>query len=674
MITRQMRARRREAPRSLSRRSTRQDSWANIVTGLLTRRDKRIGGVHVIDLVTDIQARDMWRGDDISKRVIEVLPREALRRGYELKIASDDGNTDKEKSEAVTSALEELGVDQAVVKAAQYERAYGGSAIFPVMEGALGDLGSPLDEDATILSIKALHILEPRELYPVQWYSDINDPKFGRPSIYRCIPLFAGGVMGTPMTYIHESRLIVLRGIQVTRLPMPGTLLGWGDNVLTAMYRVLDDYGQTWGTVAALLQDFAQAVLQIEGLDQLKDNQRGRTAQRYLERIDQLRSAFRAVVLDKKDSFTRVQTPLTNLSDILDRFATRLAAAADMPITLLMGMSPAGLNATGESDRAFFYDRVSALQHYLTPFIERLIRFIMCSTEGPCEGIEPDVWSIDWKPLWAPTEDEVAKTRYTNAQGDALGVQWGWLTPEEVRSRYKGDKYSNDIQLDEDAWNAQQEAQLAANTITPEDQAALGYGNVNPQDVGDSTAPNTETGVEPRDEEITGKKTVGGKSSAGPAGSTETPDERKQATVETSAPSALAKGQMTAGIDEPDPTTKSKGDAKPKSYAEAHPKPQTPKTPNAPLPPANAGPGKKVVQVKAHARTVSTGNGMPQGPASDETPPSVATKSKRDDELKEIGEAWHVYSEDGKKHLGGPYKTKQEALDRLKEIEGHKGD
>ncbi len=64
-------------------------------------------------------------------------------------------------------------------------------------------------------------------------------------------------------------------------------------------------------------------------------------------------------MLDKKDSFTRVQTPLTNLSDILDRFATRLAAAADMPVTLLMGMSPAGLNATGESDRAFFYDRVS---------------------------------------------------------------------------------------------------------------------------------------------------------------------------------------------------------------------------------------------------------------------------------------------------------------------------
>lgn len=653
----------------------RQDSWANVVTGLLTRRDKRIGGIHVVDLVTDIQARDMWRGDDISKRVIEVLPREAMRRGYTLKVAGDAGETDKDQSEAITTACEELGVDQAIVKATQYERAYGGAAIFPVMEGALGDLGTPLDASATILKIKALHILEPRELYPVQWYSDINDPKFGRPSIYRCIPLFAGGVMGTPMTYIHESRLIVLRGIQVTRLPQPGTLLGWGDNVLTAMYRVLNDYGQTWGTVASLLQDFAQAVLQIEGLDRLKESERGRAAQLTLERIDTLRSAFRAVVLDKKDSFTRVQTPLTNLSDILDRFATRLAAAADMPITLLMGMSPAGLNATGESDRAFFYDRVSALQHYITPFTERLIRFVMMSVDGPCGGIEPDVWSIEWKPLWAPTDDEIAKTRYTNAQADALGMQWGWLTADEVRGRWKGDTYG-DIVLNQDAWDAQQQALATPESLTPEDQAALGLGNVNPEDVATSGAPNTETGVEPRDEEITGKKTVGGATSAGPAGSTETPDERNQQTVETSAPSALGKSKAAATIDEPDPTTKSKDDSTPKSYTESHPKPTSPTTPRTPLPPASAGAGKKVVQVKAHARTVSA-----NGPTNTETPPSVATKANRDaklervmriDEVKDEDGEWHVYSEDGKTHLGGPYKTKEEAVNRLRQVEGHK--
>ncbi len=39
------------------------------------------------------------------------------------------------------------------------------------------------------------------------------------------------------------------------------------------------------------------------------------------------------------------------------------------------------------------------------------------------------------------------------------------------------------------------------------------------------------------------------------------------------------------------------------------------------------------------------------------------------------GSEYHVKSEDGTKHLGGPYKTKEEAEKRLREIEyfKHKG-
>src|SRR5215469_2809140 len=83
-------------------RPVRNDGWANVVTGLLSSRDKRMGGFNVIDLVTDIQGRDLWRGDDIAKRVIEVLPREAMRRGYQIKVMAGD-DADKETSERIQS-------------------------------------------------------------------------------------------------------------------------------------------------------------------------------------------------------------------------------------------------------------------------------------------------------------------------------------------------------------------------------------------------------------------------------------------------------------------------------------------------------------------------------------------------------------------------------------------
>lgn len=40
--------------------------------------------------------------------------------------------------------------------------------------------------------------------------------------------------------------------------------------------------------------------------------------------------------------------------------------------------------------------------------------------------------------------------------------------------------------------------------------------------------------------------------------------------------------------------------------------------------------------------------------------------------IREESGKWHVYSEDGSKHLGGPYETKAEAVERLRQVEGHK--
>lgn len=40
--------------------------------------------------------------------------------------------------------------------------------------------------------------------------------------------------------------------------------------------------------------------------------------------------------------------------------------------------------------------------------------------------------------------------------------------------------------------------------------------------------------------------------------------------------------------------------------------------------------------------------------------------------IREENGKWHVYSEDGSKHLGGPYDSKAQAVTRLKQVEGHK--
>ncbi len=437
--------------------SPRADGWSNVITGLNTLRDKRLGAVHETDVVTDDQVRELWRGNWLVKRVIETLPKEAMRRGYRVKVGSeDDPEVAKEMADEIACASESLALDQRMVDARKMRRAYGGCALMPVLQGAIGDWGTPLDE-SKITGCTAIQILEPRELMPDTWYRSLADAKFGQPQTYRVMPITTGGTSAKEqMAVIHESRLVIFQGTRVTRLHQAGTRIGWGDNSLTPIYEVLRDFGQSWGAASALLQDFAQAVLKIDGLASLMVNDQDKTARDRIAQIDIIRSFMKMVVIDSKDDFERKTTPLSGLAEILREMATVVAAAADMPVTLLMGMSPAGLNATGESDRVFHYDRVTSEQHDMEPQLEQLLRMaVIMPKDGPCDGIEPEMWGIDWRPLWSPTDKEQAETRYIVAQADDLEINNGTITSDEAaHSHFGGGSWSMDIQLDKQARDA----------------------------------------------------------------------------------------------------------------------------------------------------------------------------------------------------------------------------
>jgi hypothetical protein len=73
----------------------RRDGWLNDLTGFgIPGRDKTLGSGtspnFVVDAVGYEDALQYWRGDDIAARVIETIPNEALRQGWELCIGDDE--------------------------------------------------------------------------------------------------------------------------------------------------------------------------------------------------------------------------------------------------------------------------------------------------------------------------------------------------------------------------------------------------------------------------------------------------------------------------------------------------------------------------------------------------------------------------------------------------------
>src|SRR6266478_7949872 len=97
-------------------RLTRKDGmWVNTDSGYGTTRDSRTKTDFNVTTVNDIQGIQLWRNDPLLKRIVELLPREAMRRDFTVKVSGSDGSEndgDKEVSEAIMDECERLEVSQ----------------------------------------------------------------------------------------------------------------------------------------------------------------------------------------------------------------------------------------------------------------------------------------------------------------------------------------------------------------------------------------------------------------------------------------------------------------------------------------------------------------------------------------------------------------------------------
>lgn len=448
----------------------RRDGWINSQSGHGTHRDRRRLTQYGVDIVTDIEAQQLWRSEFLAAAIIEQGPREAFSRGWHLKCE------DKELAEGISEDARRIGATRAVVDAAMYENALGGAAIFPVLSGSLGDLSEPLDERG-IASVDALHVLEPQELTPVQWYSDIRQPKFRKPMTYRLIPLSVGRAGFVSTVEIHESRLIILPGTQVSVQTQAGQRLGWGDSQLCRPWSVISDFGLAWGSAATLLHNHGKETLEMDGFANIMAQSDGvQEFDRYLDAMWNAWSTLRMNVIDGKSKISRATGTLAGVSDLLNEFKVLMAAAARRPVSVLMGQSQSGLR-TGDDDTRTWYktvesDRADRWHHPL----ERILQLLLLATAGPTGGKLPELWSIEYPPLWAPTEKEVAETRKTDADRAGVLIDKGVVSADDVaESFYKGDTYSGDIHVNWERREAQAKiAAQGASDLSPEDQAAMG--------------------------------------------------------------------------------------------------------------------------------------------------------------------------------------------------------
>jgi uncharacterized protein len=462
--------------------AARLDGWSNLLTKIGDRyRDKTKSVVFDREIIDELSAEEIWLGDDIAARVIELPPKVQLQHGFSVQISEmdlakstrpdyvervdleieeeaevsveepeDEGDEaeKKEAEEGMAAVLDELDACATIIEARQWERAYGGSAILLGLDDGTKDLARPVNEK-NIQSVRYLVVLRPREIWPVKWNTDPLSANYARPELYEVRRESQGAGVGSATFRVHASRIIRFDGVRVSRRHTTSNR-GWGDSVLNRLYEPLADFQQSFKAVPNLIADFAQGVHKLKGLAELFAAEQDDVVKKRIETIDTARSVLRSLIIDSEDDFQRLQTPVSGLPELLDRAAKRFAAAADMPVSMLLGDQPAGLAATGEQNTRWWYDAQGAERELkVRKKLNRLVRYIFLSKKGPTAGVEPSRWKVHFANLWVPTQAEIADIRSKVATADAAYVNAGVLTPEEVAiSRFGGDEWSMETRID----------------------------------------------------------------------------------------------------------------------------------------------------------------------------------------------------------------------------------
>lgn len=413
------------------------DDYANAVIGSGTRRDRstftRPGRTY---LLTQGELEDLYLGDGFARKVVDVVAEEMTRAGIELE------DMDESIESEVLAKLEELDALKHANDSIRWSRLFGGAVMVMGLNDG-GALDTPLNEEG-IRDVEFLRVYDRYQSTVQNRVTDPMSPQYGQVEMWLISPHTGGAPY-----LVHNSRVHIFDGDAIPdRLRFSND--GWGVSALQSGIDQLKRLGMSQQWVNMLLERSQQAVHKIPGLAQIlrEPNGEAMVAKR-ADVVDMVRGILNTIIIDGEEDYVVTTQSMAGVPDVMDRFAEAVAAVYSIPVTVLMGRAPGGLNSTGKSDTDNWYARIESMQNdILRKPLDRLVTIIMKSM-----GKEPGDYKLCFKPLSVPTDKESAEIDKIKADAKKADMETATgyaginaLDPNEIRQGL-ADEYEIDASL-----------------------------------------------------------------------------------------------------------------------------------------------------------------------------------------------------------------------------------
>ena len=417
------------------------DGWKNLFTGLGGKADKKTSTKARPDgFLLDVELETIYSDDGLGANIIDYLPEDMMKRGWHYEFKNHKQGAE-ELSQEYDEFFNYISATDKITKALKWARLYGGGVlILGAFDGE--DLSQPL-------RIKGIKDFENLKMVPrnnimygaIKWQSDPAQPRYGMPELY---PLTFRIGENFIVKSVHYSRVVELHGIEIPT--SQSSIISpeyryWGISELQRVQDRLKDVAGAFGSLSQLLHELSIGKYKFRDLaDILASDDGDKLIQKRLQSMDLMKSTFHSLIMDTDEDYIRDSASFAGIPEVMYQFFMLICSASGYPMTRLFGISPGGLNSTGDGDTYRYYDKVeSEQQRKLLPILNRLVEIY-----SEWKNIEKP--KIVFNPIEQMTEKEEAEleekkamTEKTKADTYQMYIDMGIMTPEIVEELEYGE-------------------------------------------------------------------------------------------------------------------------------------------------------------------------------------------------------------------------------------------